>query len=170
MEISSQEKDVCIARPLLKISKDQIIKFAKEYNIPFTYDSTPPWSERGKLRDELIPFMNRFDTTILAGLIELADNYKQIYSVYNGILPKIEYYNTYCLVCMENPVYILDYWKKIFTNIALHYKITFVKNKSIIHMIEQLNNNNLGRLTLSKNIICQLDCQTNNLIIFIFIK
>ena len=80
MDLYSKEKDVHIARPLLKISKKQIIEFANEFYIPYTYDSTPSWSERGKLRDELIPFMNNFDPSILLGLIELTNNYKEIYN------------------------------------------------------------------------------------------
>ena len=166
MDLYSKEKDVHIARPLLKISKKQIIEFANEFNLPYTYDSTPGWSERGKLRDELIPFMNNFDPSILLGLIELSNNYKEIYKIYNGILPLIEYNENNCLV-YNKKIYILDYWKKIFTKIALHYKIEFIKNKALIHMIEQLKNNSLHRITLSKNIICQLNIKTNNLLVLI---
>jgi len=166
MDLYSKEKDVNIARPLLKISKKQIIEFANEFYIPYTYDSTPAWSERGKLRDELIPFINNFDPSILLGLIELSNNYKEIYKIYNGILPSIEYNENSCLV-YNKEIYILDYWKKIFTKIALHYKIEFIKNKSLIHMIEQLKNNSLHRITLSKNMICQLDIKTNNLLVLI---
>ena len=166
MDLYSKEKDVHIARPLLKISKKQIIEFANEFYIPYTYDSTPSWSERGKLRDELIPFMNNFDPSILLGLIELTNNYKEIYKIYNGILPLIEYNENSCVVSNKE-IYILDYWKKIFTKIALHYKIEFIKNKALIHMIEQLKNNSLHRITLSKNMICQLDIKTNNLLVLI---
>ena len=167
MNLYSKEKDVNIARPLLKISKKQIIEFANEFYIPYTCDSTPSWSERGKLRDELIPFMNNFDPSILLGLIELTNNYKEIYKIYNGILPLVEYNEKSCLITNNNNIYILDYWKKIFTKIVLHYKIEFVKNKSLIHMIEQLKNNSLHRITLSKNMICQLDIKTNNLLVLI---
>jgi tRNA(Ile)-lysidine synthetase-like protein len=166
MDLYSKEKDVNIARPLLKISKKQIIEFANQFYIPYTCDSTPSWSERGKLRDELIPFINNFDPSILLGLIELTNNYKEIYKIYNGILPLIEYNENNCLVTNKN-IYILDYWKKIFTKIALHYNVEFIKNKALIHMIEQLKNNSLHRITLSKNMICQLDINTNNLLVLI---
>ena len=166
MDIYSKEKDVHIARPLLKISKKQIIEFANEFYIPYTCDSTPSWSERGKLRDGLIPFMNNFDPSILLGLIELSSNYKEIYKIYNGILPSIECNEKYCLV-YNKEIYILDYWKKIFTKIALHYNLEFIKNKALIHMIEQIKNNSLHRITLSKNMICQLDIKTNNLLVLI---
>lgn len=166
MDLYSKEKDVNIARPLLKISKKQIIEFANEFYIPYTCDSTPSWSERGKLRDELIPFMNNFDPSILLGLIELSNNYKEIYKIYNGILPSIEYNKESCVVSNKE-IYILDYWKKIFTKIALHYNVEFIKNKSLIHMIEQLQKNSLHRITLSKNIICQLDIETSNLLVLI---
>ena len=92
MSIHSKERKVDIWRPLLSISKEDIILFAQENNIPFIYDSTPEWSERGLLRDKLIPYINKFDSNILSGLYTLCDNFKEIYKIYEKSLPDIVYF------------------------------------------------------------------------------
>jgi len=119
MENETIEKNVTILRPLLNITKTEIINYAQEYNIPYTYDSTPSWSERGRLRDVLIPSIKTFDRDLVPGMIEMANNFKEIYEVYKNSLPNIvliddniskSYYEIQC----DKPIYILDYWKRIF--------------------------------------------------------
>ena len=162
MSIHSKEQDVNIFRPLLNIPKDRIIKFAKDFNIPYTYDSTPEWSRRGKMRDVLIPKINQFDHLIIDGMLELANNLSEIYSVYNKCLPKIIYYESYCEV-EDKDIYFYDYWKNILTQICKYYKMyNLIKNKSIIHFIENIKFGN--RITLNKNIVC---IKINNSINFI---
>jgi len=163
MEINSIEKNVNILRPLLNIPKKNIIEYANINNISYIYDSTPSWCERGLLRDTFIPFIENFDKNILYGLIELSNNYKEIYKIYEKTIPKIKYYENYCVV-ENNNIFFFDYWKKILTMVSNKYNYTFVKNKSIYHMIERLKENNNKRITLSKNIIMQI----NNNIYFYF--
>lgn len=162
MEHKSLKKGVTIMRPLLEVPKEDIIAFAKEYNIPYTYDSTPSWCERGRLRDILMPTIRSFDKNLMPGIIEMVNNYKQIYKVYENSLPKIvlidndnnnikPYYEIQC----EKPVFILDYWKRIFTTIATNYKVSFVSNKSIQHFISQIkihNSENKKCIILSYNL------------------
>jgi tRNA(Ile)-lysidine synthetase-like protein len=170
MEHHSIEKDVCIARPLLCVPKSDIIKFAHDHNIPYTYDSTPSWSERGRLRDILIPSIKSFDPNMLPGIIQMATNFKEIYQVYEKSIPKINRTsNTTCSVTLNNEIYILDYWKKILTNVALEFKIAFISNKSINHMITQLKinhrkNDQVSRIILSKNLFVVVNLMTNTFV------
>ena len=114
MEHNSVEKDVCVCRPLLNIAKKDITKFAHDHNIPYTYDSTPSWSERGRLRDILIPSVRSFDANMIPGIIQMATNFKEIYEVYEKSIPKIKRVNNeICAVYLNSEIYILDYWKKI---------------------------------------------------------
>ena len=89
MEEVSKERDVRVLRPLLKVSKSDIIAFANEHDIPYTYDSTPDWSERGKLRDQLIPAIKTFDSSIISGIVNMVNEYKCIYNVYKNSMPII---------------------------------------------------------------------------------
>jgi tRNA(Ile)-lysidine synthetase-like protein len=171
MDHNSIEKDVCICRPLLCVPKSDIIKFANDHNIPYTYDSTPSWSERGRLRDILIPSIKSFDPNMLPGIIQMATNFKEIYQVYEKSIPKIYHSKggKSCSITINNEIYILDYWKKILTNVALEFKIPFISNKSINHMITQLKinhrkNDELSRIILSKNLLVVVNLITNTFV------
>jgi tRNA(Ile)-lysidine synthetase-like protein len=161
MSIQSNEQEVDIFRPLLNISKSEIIKFAQKYNIPYVYDSTPSWSERGQMRDILIPQINNFNLDIISGLIELSKNYKEIYSVYrNNSIPIITFEETTCFFLNPN-IYFIDYWKNILGIICKHYNCLNIKNKSIINLIDNLNSGN--QIILSKQLKCYL--VNNNIIV-----
>ncbi len=154
MSIYGTEKDVNIIRPLLNVSKKEIINFAQQYNIPYVYDSTPSWSERGKMRDILIPQIMNFDKDILDGLIELSNNYKEIYKIYKSqCIPNISFLDKECY--FDNPdTYFFDYWKNILLTICKHYKCSMVRNKSIQYLIDTLKSGN--NITLSINLTCRL--------------
>lgn len=64
----SVESSITIVRPFLQTAKRDIIEFANKALIPHLYDSTPPWSRRGKTRDSLMPAINQFDPHIIPGL------------------------------------------------------------------------------------------------------
>jgi tRNA(Ile)-lysidine synthase TilS/MesJ len=166
MSVHSTERKVDIWRPLLSISKKTIILFTQENNIPFIYDSTPEWSERGLLRDKLIPYINNFDCNILYGLYTLCNNFKEIYKIYEKSLPSIIYFETYCIIDNKESIIFFDYWKKILINIMNYYHYSHIKNKSIKHMIERIIEKSNKRITLSKNSIMQL----NNENVYIYLN
>ena len=84
-EISEDDK-VIILRPMLNIQKKDIIEFAKKYKIPHLQNSTPEWSERGMIRERLIPFLNQFDKNIIPGLLKLAETNRDIYKIYDDLV------------------------------------------------------------------------------------
>ncbi len=149
-----EEKDVVIVRPMLKIWKKDIVRFAKEYCIPFVYDSTPSWSERGKMRDILIPQIRDFSEDLLNGIFDMVDNFKEIYTIYEKMVPEIVFEKKECYV-RDMEIYFYEYWKKIVYRVQMHYKIKPIKNKSILHVCESLKTGNLNRITLSKELIAQ---------------
>lgn len=162
MSTISTELEVQILRPLLNINKSKIIEFALKYNIPYVYDSTPEWSERGQMRDILIPKIKEFDENIINGLIELSKNYNEIYTIYkNNLIPNIDFQENKCLLI--NPkIYFIDYWKNIMGIICKHYNCENIKNKSIINFISNIDSGN--KIILNKQINCQL---IDNIIIYV---
>ena len=52
MKFTKMDK-IYLWRPLLDITKSDIINLALDYNIPYLNDSTPKWSMRGKIRDNI---------------------------------------------------------------------------------------------------------------------
>ena len=67
MNYLKEERGVLIYRPFLNITKREILAYAKAQGIPYTKDSTPSWSQRGRIRDELVPFLNEFDPYLIPG-------------------------------------------------------------------------------------------------------
>ena len=66
--------DVSICRPMLKVSKKDIINYAKHTNVSYLKDSTPSWSRRGKLRDVLIPTLNSVEPSFIKNLMNICAN------------------------------------------------------------------------------------------------
>ena len=86
MEKKSEIEGVTVLRPMLDITKKEIFEFAKDLGVPYLYDSTPKWSSRGKMRDELVPFLNGFDDNIIKGLCDLGDTMKGLYDTLEGLV------------------------------------------------------------------------------------
>jgi len=160
MEIFHQEKDngVCIFRPLLDVKKQEILEFAHKHNISYVYDSTSSTCERGKLRDKFIPFINNYDKNIYSGLIELSNNYYEIYKIYENVFPKITFENKSkdkqeIIITIENlNIYFFDYWKRIFSYICKKLEIYYVKNKSIHNFIMNIKKQKSLYIILSKDL------------------
>ena len=83
MSSQSIEEGVTITRPFLNVSKSEIYEIAKACKLPFLYDSTPKWCERGMKRDILFPQLNEFDPRILEGLYKMSGYYESVMRVYN---------------------------------------------------------------------------------------
>ncbi len=63
-----KEQGVLTLRPMLRVAKKDIVAYADTLGIPHLVDSTPAWSQRGQMRDRLIPAISGFDPHILTGL------------------------------------------------------------------------------------------------------
>jgi len=65
----SNIKNVDIWRPFLLHPKDNIFEFAFKYLVPYTKNTTPEWSNRGKIRNKLYPLLQEifpgFDKKLL---------------------------------------------------------------------------------------------------------
>ena len=64
------ESDIPIVRPMINITKKDILYLSHTIGLPYLEDSTPAWSNRGKMRDSLIPQISEFNAQILPGISE----------------------------------------------------------------------------------------------------
>ena len=76
-EISYKQTSINFLRPMLTISKAQIYQFAIKYDIPYLFDSTPKWSQRGKIRDIVRPILHEFNNNLVDGIFELQSILKE---------------------------------------------------------------------------------------------
>ena len=87
-------KEITIIRPLLNIYKKDIYDFAIHNLIPFLVDSTPKWSQRGKIRDIIRPALEEWNPLILEGMILLSDKMSQMTSLLNQLVDIDKKYNS----------------------------------------------------------------------------
>ena len=147
--------DITFWRPMLDISKQDIIKFAIKHNIPFLQDSTPKWCNRGKIRDDIVPCFQNFHKELIPSMFELAKKVQQMDEtlndfVLNKIISNIQIdSNNIIIKTRSNFNDIL--WKKIL-------KLDFFENeafslKSIAKLCEFVNKKDTKiTFVLSKNI------------------
>lgn len=68
MDTRSVQDGIVFLRPFLGIPKDAIIGWAQANHIPFLGNSTPPWSQRGKIRASVIPVLAAWNPQSVDGL------------------------------------------------------------------------------------------------------
>jgi len=71
--------DVYMYRPLLEISKERIYWNANRCRYLYLKNSTPVWSQRGKIRDYVVPVLERWDRRVIDGLFELSGVLKDLH-------------------------------------------------------------------------------------------
>lgn len=75
-------------RPLLDISKHDIYMYAQDHNIPYLVDSTPKWSQRGKIRDIVRPAMEQWNPQIIDGLISMSNYISDMNILLHSLIPE----------------------------------------------------------------------------------
>jgi len=64
---------ITFIRPMLNIIKSDIYKFANYCQIPHFIDSTPKWSQRGKIRDSVRPAIESWNSKAIESFFGLSD-------------------------------------------------------------------------------------------------
>ena len=72
-EIKFNDNKLIFIRPILSIKKSDIYEYAQINNIPYLFDSTPEWSQRGQIRDIIRPNLIKWNKSSIEGLVELSD-------------------------------------------------------------------------------------------------
>lgn len=72
MTAVGEQDNIIFLRPLLDVSKSEIINAARQSKIPYLYDSTPVWSQRGKIRDTVVPVLTHWDPSVIPSFFALS--------------------------------------------------------------------------------------------------
>ena len=180
MEEHSVCDNITFLRPLLNVPKNDIYEFAHKHNIPYVKNSTPEWSQRGKIRNNIVPVLDNWDKRVLPGLFNLSENIQDMYLIMESNVNIIV--NKFKLCCNNNS-YELDLSHNEFIN-YLHkliwkeiiYKLfnCYPSNKSLITLIERLNlwlkQKKHTTIVINKNIIMKITQLTNNINIILLKK
>lgn len=169
MEEVYHERGVLMGRPFLGLSKQQIIDFAVENHLPYLCDSTPSWSERGRMRDNVIPALNTFSNQC-HGLIHMSKEMTRLMgiistSLWNPFRSRVEY-TTY-LYTDKKMVIIpyekasfewgLPFWHGLLIDIARYMKVAYPSKRSIQNFVRvaaspNFNHRNKNQVDLSKDL------------------
>lgn len=149
MEVIHEEKDVDIWRPILHVPKSEIIQFAHDNGVPYLYDSTNTWCERGKMRDELVPFLNNFNKLLIPGMCKLVQEFtsqrKQLdYEIYKSINWADDFVKVPKSTILNHDIII---------KIAIHLGVKYPRRKATATFLKDMK-----KLHLSKNLDVFVDC------------
>lgn len=137
-------KEVPIYRPLLDVSKKQIIEYAHNHFIPYLEDSTPKWSERGRMRDYLIPSINEYSTDICKNLKNIKNMLEILYKIWDKDISELVIYedNDHININFkENPFEMdINYLNRIFLYINKKYNIKIPNHKVLNNLISNRPN------------------------------
>jgi tRNA(Ile)-lysidine synthetase-like protein len=165
---NSVESNITLLRPFLTIDKSDILKYADTNQIPHLIDSTPPWSERGKTRDVLMPSIEKFNPNILPGLEEFAQftsflykQWEQSCSAWIEIIPKTSINEG---VHIQRDTFFnsnypnLAFWVKLWFVLDLPYRPSNRSFHTAIDRLETYKNktNYRIRCSLIKNIVMEI--------------
>ena len=169
-EIDSIE-GVTILRPLCRINKEEIFRYAHNNNIPYLKDTTPCWSNRGKMRNNFIPASHeQFGKTIDTKIIEMSDNLREYKRLIDNKILK-PFYNSILITeaylrCNIKDLIDLDVsmWDDILTKLFHMADVVKPSLKSVKNFKNMLIREHEGVINFNKVTYCHLE----NDILFIF--
>jgi tRNA(Ile)-lysidine synthetase-like protein len=150
MSLSSKINQIQILRPLLDIRKIDIILFAIKMNIPFLKNSTPSWSNRGKIRDTILPALQNINTNIIDTFINLSkysNEMNEITTQYvDNILQKHYIDNKFTFEKSRIP-YNQILWISIFEKLFIQKHISHKSVTEFIKYLRRFENSNDTKCT-----------------------
>lgn len=151
--------NITFYRPLLDIRKSYIYKYAKMYNIPYLQDSTPSWSQRGKIRDKVRPVMENWNPLLIMGLFNVSSLLQNMDLLLDDIVQgAIDQTQNNTLTFDDKSHYITlpQFWNKYFNKMfRIH-----VSHKSLYQFIDKIKRNHSCKIMLKKRLACLLTSKT----------
>lgn len=131
MKFQTKYQDVSLYRPFLNIRKQDIYQFAESFHIPHLPDSTPEWSRRGMLRDQVIPALYTFDKNLVTGFTALSHKMEVYHSMYvKGVVSWIESN----VIQTQNQIFVMETTKsRTIMKTKVHYSIPY---DEFVHQME----------------------------------
>jgi len=108
-------------RPLLGIAKRDIYSFANQHQIPYLVDSTPKWSQRGKIRDIVRPALEAWNPEMLSALQILSDRLSDMTRTLDTLIPTIGNQVLFFTSIQQVPR-TMSYWSRLFGGIPITQK------------------------------------------------
>lgn len=159
-EISNIE-GVNIWRPLLPITKDHIYDFAHHFGVPYFKDTTPEWSTRGKLRNQVIPTLTKTYGNIGEKLSNISQESDELFNLMTRVV--FEPFRDTNIIRNGKHVSILYkshvdtgylFWREILLHECRLLNVKSITNKSLIILVDKmsLHASRVQKMTLNKSL------------------
>jgi tRNA(Ile)-lysidine synthetase-like protein len=150
-----------ILRPFLDIPKDQLVDVAKAQGLPYLYDSTPSWSQRGKIRDKIVPAFKHWNDNFANPFFDLVNNLNQLNEIKNDYIDNI----LKCMFLQEDGSYKIHFnipssseivWRALFERINIHQP----SKKALKLLCDKVKTREKFQVHLSKTVTVKGDQHT----------
>jgi len=143
MKPVNDQLGVSLRRPILAIPKSKIVEICNWFSIPFLLDSTPKWSRRGKIRDNIVPAFKVVDENLITRMMEFCQKSSETLQDYQTLLLSIpikEIKQKDCFgysidISLESFNTNFRFWQGIINRITKMTGIEKIKDKTITHFI-----------------------------------
>jgi tRNA(Ile)-lysidine synthetase-like protein len=126
-----------VYRPLINTSKSTIRSYSRKYNIPYLYDSTTDICQRGKIRTNIVPVLNKWDPNCINSMYVMSDIMQDLY-INNKVLIRmfVSEFNEKCYIECDKADLSesIIFWREFFNDI----RIQRPSNKSLINYINKI--------------------------------
>lgn len=155
MDTFSTQDNIIFYRPLLNISKEDIRKFAYQNYIPYLPTSTPIWSMRGQIRNDIVPVLDKWNPHYVINTYKLSDTLQSFHKFLDSYINKLvkTYNETNMLILDDLPEDVL-FWRELIKKITNH----IISNKSLTAFLERKRRDNMTiilnkelKMTILKN-------------------
>lgn len=154
--------NIIFVRPMLEISKSDIYKFASYFSIPHFKDSTPKWSQRGKIRDIIRPSIEQWDSRAVTSFFTMSEKLTDLIRIakfsVDKMCDKIKTDGT--LEIILDDIYPKTMFEMIFEQLqikisqksltAFYEKLIFIKEHKKKYKINSIEKYRLNKETLIK--------------------
>lgn len=110
-------------RPLLSIPKATIYAYASAHNIPYFHNSTPTWSVRGQIRNNIIPALELWNPKSISGLFAWAQTTTALYASLKSHVALVASMFDHVTHAALIPYNTIDtspqFWKELYAQLAI---------------------------------------------------
>lgn len=171
-----KDKEITFIRPMLDIPKQIIYKIASYIGIPYFKDSTPKWSQRGKIRDNVRPQIKNWDNRAITSFFKLSDNLGDLMRIAENTA---KYMSSQIKLTKTFEINLNEIQPKIFYELLFNHLEIQMTQKSIHVFYEKLEFikknkekykiNSVEKITLNKdNLIKWKNMSDMNIILYFF--
>lgn len=167
----SVQDNVQFIRPLLATPKDDIIDFALRNSIPYLPNSTPIWSQRGQIRNNIVPVLDKWNKGFVPSLYNLSDALSSLYTIMQNAVEQFVnkgyFTDNKRIFQIENisvneVIYEQLFWKEVFVKLFNIYpSLKSLDNfktslQQFMSSVDKLNNNQTKKVMISKGYIFEV--------------